>query len=426
MKINLKKVIIWAKELFPLNRSLTGSGNFETLNYLKKINKRLKLKYSYSNKIVFDWKIPKVWNVKSASLKDEYGNLICSFERNNLELVGYSIPIKKKFTYYEILPHLHYLKKQPSAIPYVTSYYKKNWGFCLTYKKFKKLNKNIKYIVDIDTSFSNGKMYYGEIFLKGQSKKEILVTTYICHPSMANNELSGILATLYLSKIIKSKKYSIRFLFIPETIGAINYINKNLGHLKKNLIAGINISCVGLGGPYTIINSIYANTYSDIISRRIGKKYINFKELKFQFRGSNERQFGCQNLDLPFITFCRKRFGDYKEYHTSLDNLDIMNYKELINSINFVRNFINEIQNNQIFIKNKICEPFLTKYNLVESVGTRENMKNKNRAIASNIIAYVNRKYDLYEIAKSLKENIQSIKKISSIIKKKRIIKEVI
>lgn len=422
----MQKVMIWAKELFPLNRSLTGSGNLETLNYLKKINKSLKIKYSYSNENVFDWKIPKVWNVKSAFLKDEYGNLICSFERNNLELVGYSEPIKKKFTYKEILPHLHYLKKQPSAIPYVTSYYKKNWGFCLSYKKFKKLNKNIKYIVDIDTSFSNGKMYYGEILLKGRSKKEILITTYICHPSMANNELSGILATIYLSKIIKSKKYSIRFLFIPETIGAINYINKNLDSLKKNLIAGINITCVGLGGPYTIINSIYANTYSDIISRRIGKKYSNFKELKFQFRGSNERQFGCQNLDLPFTTFCRKRFGDYEEYHTSLDNLNIMNYKELSNSINFVKNFINEVQSNQIYIKNKICEPFLTKYNLIGSIGTRENMTNKDRTIASNIIAYVNRRYDLYEIAKILKEDFQFIKKISNIIKKKRIIKEVI
>ena len=166
-------------------------------------------------------------------------------------------------------------------------------------------------------------MNYAEMLIKGKSKKEILICSYICHPSLANNELSGILAVSALSKILKNNKYSIRLLLIPETIGAVYYVKKKIDFLKKNLIAGFNLSCVGLDGPYTLISSIKENTYADRIVERVGSKYSNFKKINFMKRGSNERQFGCQNLDLPFVTIVRKKFGEYKEYHTSADNFKL-------------------------------------------------------------------------------------------------------
>ena len=422
-----KNLLNWAKDLFPINRSLTGDGNLQTLKYLKKINPLLKIKKTKTGTKCFDWKVPYVWNVKRGMLTDNKNKLICDFKRNNLELIGYSSSIKKEISLKQLKSHLFTLKNQPEAIPYVTSYYKKNWGFCIKYNDYKKLKKNIKYKVQIETKHEKGFMYHGEIFLKGKSKKEILICTYICHPSMANNELSGILASIYLSKILKYKNnYSIRILFIPETIGAINFINKYNKHLKENLITGINLTCVGLNGPYTIISSIKENTYADIICKRIGRTYKNFRILNFLERGSNERQFGCQNLNLPFVTFCRKKFGEYKEYHTSLDNLKILNYKEIINSTIFIKKIIDEINNNEIYIKLKNCEPFFTKYKMIKALGTKKNMQSLSRVHLSNFVAYTCKDLDVKEIQKKCKIKNTKIKKIVQLLSSKKIIKKYI
>jgi aminopeptidase-like protein len=424
--LNLKKKLKkWSEDLFPINRSLTGSGNLTTLKYIKKnINSKLKIKKVASGTRCFDWRIPKEWNVTSAMLKSENGDIIADFSRNNLELMGYSTPVNKWVSYKNLKPHLFTLKKKPNAIPYVTSYYNKNWGFCLKYNKFKKLDKKKKYFVEIKSQIKKGYMHYGEIFIKGKSKKEILITSYICHPSMANNELSGILASSLISKMIRNNKYSVRILLISETIGAIFFIKKYFKHLKSNLVAGINLTCVGISGPYTIISSINENSYADLITSRIGAQYNSFKKLSFKFRGSNERQFGCQNLGLPFVTFCRKRYGEYKEYHTSLDNLKIINYNEIINSVNFVVKVINEINQNSIFIKKQFCELFLTKYNLISSIGTEANRKIAFRKHLSNYLAYISRSIDLKELAKITQANIFFINKLTAKLLKIRLIQK--
>ena len=310
MNNQLKK---WAKDLFPLNRSLAGKYNRSTLNYIKKnINKNFKIKKVKSGNKVFTWTIPKEYLITKGILKDEDGKIICDIKNNNLHVIVNSISVNKWVNYNELKKHIFFSNKILNAIPYVTSYYKKNWGFCLSKKEFLKLDKKKKYKAEIKLKFISGNMNYAELLIKGKTKKEILICSYICHPSLANNELSGMLAISLLSKIIKKSKYSIRLLLIPETIGAINYINKNLINLKENLIAGFNLSCVGLDGPFTLISSINKNTYADKISQRIGLKYSNFKNLSFINRGSNERQFGCQNLDLPFVTICRKKFVNTK------------------------------------------------------------------------------------------------------------------
>ena len=265
-------------------------------------------------------------------------------------------------------------------------------------------------------------MHYGELTIKGKSKKQILIVSYVCHPSMANNELSGPLVALKLSKILKKSKYTIKIIFIPETIGAIYYIKKNLSELKKNLIAGINLSCVGDNKNFSYISSVNENTYSDLIIKRVLKNQ-KFKKFSFEKRGSNERQFGCQNLNLPFVTLCRSRFGDYKEYHTSFDNLSIISNKSLNGTVKILKKFVEEIQKNQIFVKNIFCEPFLFKYSLINNISKFEKFKNRD---IKNICAFTNKNIDKKEIKNKFKINKIKINKKIKILSKKKIIKELI
>ncbi len=419
------KMMKWAKELFPICRSLTGKGNVKTLNFFKQINKDFKIKYFRSGVEYYDWKIPLEWNINDAYIQDEDGKRFCEFKKNNLHLVGYSKKIKKKISFKDLRKKIYFDKLNPNSIPYVTSYYKKDWGFCMQYSDFIKMNKKKKYQVYIDSNFSKGKMHYSELVIKGKSKKEILIVSYICHPSMANNELSGILIIGALSKILKSSKYTIRLLLIPETIGAVAYIKNNYSNLKSNLVAGINLSCVGDSGPFTIIKSLNENTYIDNISMRIIKKESKKKILNFLYRGSNERQFGCQNLNLPFITICRTRFGDYPEYHSSDDNLNIINEKNLKKSLKFVLKIINEIQKNKIYIKIKNCEPFLNKYKLSSPISSKF-LVNKNKKIMLNVLAYISKDLDTIEVSKKINQKNNIVLKILENLKRKKIVKEFI
>jgi len=414
----------WAIELFPINRSITGDGLRSTIKFIqKKINQNFKKKKIKTNTKVYDWKIPKEWSVKKAFIIDTKGNKICDFKDNNLHLLGYSTKINKVMTFERLKKNIFYIKKQPNSIPYLTSYYKNNWGFSLKYNQFKKLKKNRKYKVVIDSKHFNGNLEYTELLIKGKSKKEILIVSYICHPSMANNELSGPLVVMALSKILKPQKYSVRLLLIPETIGAIAYIRKNYSNLKNNLIAGFNLTCVGDKGPFSLISSKEENTYADKIAKRILSKTKKFKIFPFLKKGSNERQFGCQNLNLPFVTICRTRFGDYKEYHTSDDNLKFINEKNLRKSLVQILLIINEIQKNKIYVKQLNCEPFFSKHSLVKSIRREANKSEKN---LFNISAYADKNSDENDLASKLGIKIKDIKKNIEILKKKKILREFI
>ena len=414
------RIMKWANDLFPICRSLTGEGNRKTLRYIKKINKNFKIKNFKSGEKFYDWKIPLEWKIKNAYIKDKLGLKIIDFKKNNLYVLYYSTPIKKRLNFLYLKKNIFTLKKSPSLIPYATSYYKKRWGFCMEYKKFKNLRNNQNFDVLIDSKHFKGKMDYAELVIKGKVKT-ILICSYICHPSLANNELSGPLVLTALSKILKPSKYTIKLLLIPETIGAIAYIKKNLNFLKQNLVAGINISCVGDKGKFSLISSLSESTYADKVSLRILKKR-NFKKYSFLDRGSNERQFGCQNLNLPFVTICRSRFGDYKQYHTSADNLKILSEKNLRESTILIRDIIYEIQKNRIFLKNTTCEPFLTKYNLVNLIGGPK--KDRYFQEIQNIIAYVGKDFDIKELSIKLKMNFKKILEIIMHLKKMRILKE--
>ena len=223
--------------LFPINRSITGKGIIKTLKIFKKDQPKLNIKYYKSGKRVFDWIIPSEWNVKNAYVLDQEGNKIIDFKKNNLHLIGYSVPVNKKVSKQELLDRLFSSKKIKDAIPYITSYYKKNWGFCVSKNYKNEINKKYKkgerFKVFIDSNFKiNGNMPIGEYVIRGNSQQEILISTYICHPSMANNELSGPLLSMMLINHFKKYKLNktLRFIFVPETIGSIAYINQN----KKN------------------------------------------------------------------------------------------------------------------------------------------------------------------------------------------------
>ena len=423
------EIFKWAKDLFPINRSLTGNGNRKTLRYIKKKINNLKFIEVPSGKKVYDWKIPPEWNVKNAYITDDKGKKILDFKNNNLHLVSYSTPIKKKINLAQLKKHLYTIKKIPDAIPYVTSYYKKRWGFCIKYNEYKKLKRG-NYNVYIDSKFKKkGYLTYGECYFPGKSKKEILFSTNICHPSMANNELSGIVVAMAISKYLKKFKrnYSYRILFIPETIGAINFIHDNYHNLKNNIIAGFVLSCLGDNGKFSYVPSPKGDTLADNIILTVLKKYFkNFKKYSWLDRGSDERQFCSPLVDLPVVCITKSKFTNYREYHTSLDNLDFISQKGLETSFSMLKKCINLIDNKKFYSKKIPCETFLTKHKLIDTTNFfyKKNNKKINNNAVSDILSFCNGKNDVMDISKKCKLSISETNTYLNLLEKKKIIEK--
>lgn len=422
-----KRIFDVCKKLINLNRSLTGEGNRQTLRVLSKINKNLKIKKFKSGEKIFDWKIPLEWNIKNAWIKDGKNKKIIDFKNNNLHVVGYSIPIKKTLSLKLLKKNLFTYKKLPNAIPYVTSYYKKNWGFCIQYKYFKKLKKD-NYKVYIDSELKKGVLNYGEIIIPGKSKKEVLLSTYICHPSMANNETSGISVLIYLSswiQALKKRKYTYRIIFVPEAIGSLAYLKRNYVTMKKNTIGGFVITCVGDDKSYSILSSRNENTYSEIISERVLKKIkANYKKYHWLTRGSDERMFNGPGFDLPISSIMRSKYGTYPEYHTSLDNLDLVSPKSFQKSFNFCKAIIQEIENSVFPIAVNKGEPFLQKKNLYHNSNNIAEIKNWSFSLnLLNILSYCDGRNDLEQIRLNCKLNKKTFYKIFKIALRNKLLK---
>ncbi len=417
------------KKLFPICRSLTGNGVRQTLKIIKKEFPKLKIRKIKSGTKVFDWRIPPEWNIKDAYVKDKFNQKIIDFKNNNLHLMGYSVPINKSFKKKIFDKKLFFLKKQPSAIPYITSYYKKNWGFCISYNQKKIIDK--KYLSDdlfkivIDSKLNKkGFLNYAEYLIRGESKDEILISTYICHPSMANNELSGIMVSLGLINYFKKKKLkkTIRFLFIPETIGSIAYLSKNLSKMKKNIIGGYNLSCIGDNRNYSCMFSKYGNSPSDqaIIKAYRKLKIKKYKIFSFLERGSDERQYNSPGIDLPISSIFRSKYGTFPEYHTSLDNFDFVTLKGLTGGFKVAKTAIN-ILLNYIIPKNKIlCEPHMIKYKIFPSISSKNNNTNIIKYI--DFLQYADGKNTIQEISKKIKLNTKKTLQIYNLLKKKNLV----
>ena len=388
----------WAVDLFPINRSLSGDGVRQTLQYIKNIIPELEVNEVPSGTKCFDWTIPKEWNCNDGYIIDPDGNKICDFKNNNLHVVGYSTPIDKEIEYEELIEHLYHIEDQPTAIPYITSYYSERWGFCLSFNKFKKLKKGT-YKVKINSELKDGNLTYGEIKIKGESEKEIFLSTYVCHPSMANNELSGPVVTTALVNFIKSlegRKYSYRIVFIPETIGSITYISRNIDDMKKNIIAGFNITTIGDDRSYSYVPTRYGNTLSDKVSKHVLQD-IDYVEYTFLDRGSDERQYCSPGVDLPIATICRTKYGAYPEYHTSLDDLTVISPSGLYGGYEKIKKAIELLEKNNYYKVNVLCEPQLGKRGLYPTISTKNSGANIKTMM--NFIAYADGNNDLIDIA---------------------------
>ena len=251
---NGKDIYNLCEKLWPITRSITGSGVRETLGIIQQEIPDLTIHEVLTGTQCFDWEIPKEWNIRDAYIIDQNGNKVIDFKNSNLHVVSYSTPVNRTISLLELQQHLYSIPEQPNAIPYVTSYYQERWGFCLSENQRRALVEG-DYQVCIDSELSNGSLTYGELIIPGKSKKEVFLSTYICHPSMANNELSGPTVTTYLAKWIQSqpREYTYRIIFIPETIGSITYLSKNQQKLKENVSAGFNITCVGDDNAYSFL-----------------------------------------------------------------------------------------------------------------------------------------------------------------------------
>ena len=414
-----KTTNIILKKLFPITRSITGNGFKESLNILKDYHKEIKIKKITSGLKVFDWKVPNEWHFNNAYISHN-GKKIIDTKNNNLHILSFSTPIQKKMKFSQLKKKIFYIKEKPNAIPYKTSYYKKDWGFCVTYNQFKHLKK-IKGLIDvkIDSKFKKGSLIYGEYYKKGKIDKEIILSTYLCHPSMANNELSGPIVCLNLINYLKSikTKYSYRILFLPETIGAISFLSKNLKKIKDKVICGFTLTCIGDKGKFSYIPSRYGDTYADKIVKQNLKDYKTYSYLD---RGSDERQFCSPLVDLPFCSVTRSKYREYHEYHNSLDDLNFIDFKSLKESFIFYKKCISTIESNSIPKTKIFCEPFLQKRKLYK--------KNKQEWIgnlAKNIIdftSYADGKNNIEHIANILKLKNKTIRKITNLLIKEKII----
>jgi aminopeptidase-like protein len=353
---------------------------------------------------VFDWVIPPEWYVREAYIITPDGKKICDYSINNLHLVGYSIPFRGRMKLEELQKHLHSLPEQPNAIPYITSYYEERWGFCLTQEQ-RDLLEDGEYEVVVNSKLFEGQLNYGELILPGESDQEIFLSTYICHPSMANNELSGPTVATYLAKWLselKTKRYTYRFVFIPETIGSITYLSKNYINLKKKVVAGFNISCVGDERSYSYLPSRNGNTISDKVAKHV-LKWIDpdYKSYTWLDRGSDERQYCAPGIDLPIASILRTKYGQYPEYHTSLDNLDsVVTPKGLNGGYWALRKALELVEKNKIYKVNILCEPQMGKRGLYPTLSTKKSGREVKTMM--NLLSFCDGEHSLIDIAEKI------------------------
>jgi len=397
-----EKMFKWAADLFPICRSITGPGVRQTLAYLKKELPDLVVHSVATGTPAFDWEIPDEWTIRDAYIEDESGKRIVDFIKSNLHVVGYSTPIDLWLDLAELDAHLHSVPDKPSAIPYVTSYYTRTWGFCISHEQRQALKPG-RYRAVIDSDLKPGILNYAELVIHGDTAEEILLSTYVCHPTMANNELSGPVVTTALAQWLLSlprRRYTYRIVFVPETIGAIVYLSRNAEHMKKCTVAGFVLTCVGDDRTYSYLPSRKGGTLADRaaehVLKHIAGKYDRYSYLE---RGSDERQYCSPGIDLPVCSVMRSKYGTYPEYHTSLDDLSVITPGGLSGAFGTYARIIELIEMNRTYKEVFPCEPRLGKRGLY-------NMTSLDKSdLLVNILAYADGSADLIALAELIGED---------------------
>jgi len=400
------------RNLFPICRSIMGPGARETLDYFDSYFKEFHREVFKTGEKVFDWEIPDEWRISNAYIEHvESDERFCEFSLNNLHVVNYSEKTNKILDLTELQDHLYSLPDKPHLIPYVTSYYNRNWGFCITHEERKRLKPGL-YRAYIDSSHYPGELHLSDAVLPGKHNSEILFTSYICHPSMANNELSGPVLVCALLDYVKTKhmerKWNYRFILQPETIGSIAYLSRHHKRMKKNTLMGFNVSCVGDEGAFSYIASPKEDTLADQAIRAAIGKERNLKAYSFLQRGSDERQYCAPGIELPFITFMRSKFGEYDEYHTSGDNLEIISNSALEESLGCLTAIIDAMETCFVPRVTIMCEPQLGKRGLYPT--TSELVAGRHPAqTRSDILAYADGMRNIFELSEQLEIELKVV-----------------
>jgi aminopeptidase-like protein len=415
----------FGQELFPICRSLTGDGIRETLTRIKDHIGGLEMRSFRSGEEVYDWTIPLEWRIRDAHVIGPDDNTIIRFADNNLHVVGYSEPVDAELELDELQVHLYSLPDQPDAIPYVTSYYKQRWGFCLADRQRKQLAPG-RYRVRIDSELFPGQLDYGEAYIPGASAEEIFISTYVCHPSMANNELSGPLVSAWLYNWLRQKprRYSYRFVFIPETIGAIAYLSRNLAAMKENIVAGFVLTCIGDDRCYSYLASRAENTLADRAARHVLSHLDpQYKAYPFLDRGSDERQYCAPGVDLPVASIMRSKYGTYSEYHTSLDDFTLVTPSGLAGGLHAAVRAVEAIESNWIWRSTTLGEPQLGRRGLYPTMATDDSTADWRKMW--NFMAYADGTRDLISIADKIGEPIWQLAPIAATLESHDLIRRV-
>lgn len=358
---------------------------------------------------MLDWTVPEEWNINGAYLEDPHGNRIIDLASSNIHVVSYSTPVDAVLPLSELQSHLHSDEELPNAIPYVTSYYSRTWGFCLTHEQRQDLVDGSYHAV-IDSELSAGSLTYADLVIPGESSSEVLISTYVCHPSLGNNELSGPLVATALARwlmSLPSLRFTYRFVFAPETIGAITYIDQHLEHLRSTVIAGINLTCIGDDGDWSYLASRLGDQPLDRIARRVVNTFPRPVEYSYLDRGSDERHYGMPGVGVPMLSLMRTKYGSYPEYHTHLDDLTVITPTGLQGGLDLARECVKEFEAAQYFTATVLGEPQLGRRGLYHSMHARTVADEV--LLRTHILAYSDGMHSIDDMAELLEVPIDTV-----------------
>jgi aminopeptidase-like protein len=388
------------RELFPICRSLTGPGFRESMAILQREFPALQMRAVPSGTQVFDWVVPNEWSIRDAWIETPSGERICDLRTNNLHVVGYSVPVDAELSLEDLQSHLYSLPDQPDAIPYITSYYSPRWGFCLTQRQRDQLRPG-RYRVHIDSTLAPGVLNYAHALIPGESREEVFLSSYLCHPSMANNELSGPVVATWLGKWLQSlprRRYTYRIFIGPETIGSIAYLARHLDELKERVVAGYVLTCMGDERAYSYVPSRHGDSLPDRAAKHVlGHLAPDYLRYSFLDRGSDERQYCSPGVDLPVASVMRSKYGVYPEYHTSLDDLSLVTPAGLAGGFEAVQRCIECIEADEVLRTSVLCEPQLGKRGLYPTLSTKTTGQEVKAMM--DLLAYCDGEHSLLEIA---------------------------
>ena len=415
------------KELFPICRSITGQGVRETFDILSKYIP-LEVHEVPTGTKVFDWEVPEEWNITDAYIECPDGTKIAQFKENNLHVMSYSERVNTTLDLNELKEHIHTLPDHPDWIPYRTMYYDRSWAFCLSQNVLDSLPEG-KYRAVIDSEHIDGSLTYSEAVFPGTSGKEVLFSTYVCHPSMCNDNLSSVAVMTKLANYMSKKKnlkHTYRFVFLPETIGAITWLSKNQKRLAK-ICAGVNLTCTGNRGPLTFKKSRQEESLSDhAMERSLDDMGLDYNKTSFSPVGSDERQYCSPGINLPVVTLMRTPPGEFEEYHTSADDLSAISSESLDEVYEACLGYIEILEKNYVYVNMySKGEPQLGKRGLYRKVGGQRSNKVSQTAIKW-VLNYSDGKHDLLDISSKSGIRIRELIEAANALEERSIIMRIL